>query len=158
MRVPPAHLSRWYSNTPLPSAAWKLMSLPPRPRAPRRRGLPCTCAPHRAGGHPGRTAGTEKACANRQKGQCQSFLSHLSLHGPPPPHVWGEARTGGPSAHGWQQITPGETQHSSSTPLNFTLCFETEHGEIQQICHFLELDFIYVILSNICILVPESRD
>lgn len=86
-----------------------------------------------------------------------SILPEPSVPSWTPPTPRG-ARTGGPSAHGWQQITPGETQHSSSTTLNFTLCLETEHVEMQQICHFLELNFIYIIFSNICILVLESRD
>lgn len=126
--VLPTHVPAWYSNTPLPPATWKLMSLP-RPRAPCRIGLPCIWAPHRAGGHPGRTAGTQEACANRRDnvypyGAICPFADS--------PYPMGGTRTGGPSAQDWQ-ITPGQTQHSRSTTLNFTLCFEADCVELQYI-------------------------
>lgn len=125
MHVLPTHVPGWYSNTPLPPATWKLMSLP----RPVWTDLPCIWAPYRAGGHPGCIAGTQEARANRQKGQCLSFWSHLSFRRHPPP--LGGTRTGGPSAQGWQQITPGQTQHSCSTTLTFTLCFEADCVELQ---------------------------
>lgn len=73
------------------------------------------------------------------------------------PHPMGGTHTGGPSAQGWQQITAGETRHSHSTTPNLTLCFEADCVELQQIYHFLELDFIYVTLSNIRILLLQPR-